>query len=135
MNLSILPRESWMLWSFNVNKRKSNMSDILEDQKIHYIVKDYRRMFNNFWALAESNQILRDTIKEKDKEILLLRARVNELKKEKPKEEILPKGKLKGILNDIEAITNSMQNRLQQIVNQAARISNSVEEFRELINV
>ena len=124
-----------MLWSFNVNNKRRSMSDILEDQKIHYIVKDYRRMFNNFWALAESNQILRDTIKEKDKEILLLRARVNELKKEKPKEEIFPKGKLKGILNDIESITNSMQNRLQQTVNQAARISNSVEEFRELINV
>ena len=111
------------------------MNDILEDQKIHYIVKDYRRMFNNFWALAESNQILRETIMEKDKEILLLRARVNKLKKEKPKEEQLPKGKLKGILNNIEFITSSMQSRLQQTVSQAARISNSVEEFRELINV
>ena len=92
-------------------------------------------MFNNFWALAESNQILRETIMEKDKEILLLRARVNKLKKEKPKEEQLPKGKLKGILNNIEFITSSMQSRLQQTVSQAARISNSVEEFRELINV
>ena len=111
------------------------MSDLLEDQKIHYIVKDYRRMFNNFWALAESNQVFRETIMEKDKEILLLRARVNELKKEKPKEEQLPKGKLKGILNDVESITNSMQAKLQQAVSQAARISNNVEEFRELINV
>jgi chromosome segregation ATPase len=112
-----------------------NMSDIIEDQKIHYIVKDYRRMFNNFWALAESNQVLRETIMEKDKEILLLRAKVNELKKERSKQEQLPKSKLKGILNDVESMAKSMQVKLQQAVSHAAMISNNVEEFRELINV
>jgi chromosome segregation ATPase len=111
------------------------MSDIIEDQKIHYIVKDYRRMFNNFWALAESNQVLRETIMEKDKEILLLRAKVNELKKERSKQEQLPKSKLKGILNDVESMAKSMQVKLQQAVSHAAMISNNVEEFRELINV
>ena len=110
------------------------MSDILDDQKLHYIVKDYRRMYNTFWSLKEINQELHNTINEKDKEILILRARVNELKNEHPKEQ-LPVGKLKGILNEIESLTNSMNNKLQQSVSQSQKISNNIEELRELIKV
>ena len=110
------------------------MSDLLEDQKIHYIVKDYRRMFNNYWALKTIIEEQEKALNEKDKEILLLRSRINELKQEHSKEE-LPKGKLKGILNEIESITNSMNAKLQQGVSQSTRISNDVEELRQLINV
>ena len=127
-------REFLILWSFNVNNSRSNMNDLLEDQKIHYIVKDYRRMFNNFWALKEKNKILCDTISEKDNEIMLLRAKVNELKKAKP-DEVIPKGRIKGLLNDLEAMTKSMTNRLDQQASQIAKINHSVQEFRELIKL
>ena len=110
------------------------MSDILEDQKIHYIVKDYRRMFNSYQALEFTIEEQVKALNEKDKEILKLRAQVNELKQEHPKE-IFPKGKLKGILNDIEALTNSMSAKFQQGVSQSTKISNNVEELRQLINV
>lgn len=110
------------------------MSDIIEDQKIHYIVKDYRRMFNNYQALKAVIEEQNNSLKNKDKEILVLRAKVNELKKEHPVEE-LPKGRLKGLLNEIESITNSLSAKLQQSASQAEKISNNVEEFRKLINV
>ena len=110
------------------------MSDLLEDQKIHYIVKDYRRMFNSYYTLKAIIEEQETALKNKDKEILLLRSRVNELKKEHP-EYTIPKGKLKGILNEIESLTNSMNAKLQQGVSQSARISNNVEELRQLINV
>lgn len=110
------------------------MSDILEDQKIHYIVKDYRRMYNAHWTLKSVIEELQKSLKEKDKEILILMARVNELKNEQPKEQ-LPTGKLKGILNEIEAITNSINNKLQQSVSQSQKISSNMEEFREILKV
>ena len=37
------------------------MSDIIEDQKIHYIVKDYRRMFNKYQALKAVIEEMLDT--------------------------------------------------------------------------
>lgn len=110
------------------------MSDLIEDQKIHYIVKDYRRMYNGYWTLKTIIEEQDKSLKEKDKEILLLRSKVNELKKANL-QDVLPKGKLKGILNDVEAITNSMNNKLQQSVSQTTKISNSIEEIRQLINV
>ena len=110
------------------------MSDILEDQKIHFIVKDYRRMFNSYQTLENIIKEQEKSLKEKDKEILILRSKVNELKNEHP--EYSPhKGKLKGILNEIEALSNSMNAKLQQGVIQSNKISNDVEELRQLINV
>lgn len=110
------------------------MSDLLEDQKIHYIVRDYRRMYNSYWTQKTIIEEQDKSLMEKDKEILILRAKVNELKKEHP-QDTMPKGKLKGILNEIETISNSMNARLSKNVSQASKISNNIEELRQLINV
>ena len=40
------------------------MSDIVEDSKVHWIVKDYRRMYEGFHALVEENKALRQEVKE-----------------------------------------------------------------------
>lgn len=109
------------------------MSDLLEDQKIFYIVKDYRRMFNNYWSLKATIDELTSTVNKKDKEILLLRARVNDLKNNVPK--IDTSGKLKGIMNEIESQTNSLAHKLLQSIEQLEKISNNVETVMESINV
>lgn len=102
------------------------MSDILDDQKLHYIVKDYRRMYNAFWSLKEINQVLHNTINEKDKEILILRARVNELKNA-PKEPEIPSGLKKKL--------GEMDNQVNSIISKANKIMENVEDIRILTKI
>lgn len=109
------------------------MSDLLEDQKIFYIVKDYRRMFNNYWSLKATIDELTSTVNEKDKEILLLRARVNDLKNNVPK--IDTSGKLKGIMNEVESQSNSVVFKLNSSIETLNKISKNVEALREIIKV
>lgn len=110
------------------------MSDILEDQKIHYIVKDYQRMFNGYHALKEQIQELNKTIYEKDKEIILLRSRVNELKKKKDVETLpLQTKAVKGKLSELETRNNSMYNTLDKLMSQAKKNSENIEEIKELL--
>jgi hypothetical protein len=106
------------------------MSDILDDQKLHFIVKDYRRMYNTFWSLKEINQVLHNTINEKDKEILILRARVNELKndlKNAPKEPEIPSGLKKKL--------GEMDNQINSIISKANKIMENVEDIRILTKI
>ena len=110
------------------------MSDLLEDQRIHYIVKDYRRMFNTWHYLKGVLEEKDKALKEKDKEILLLRSRVNELKNKAP-EAVISKNKLKGILNEVETITNSIKAKLSKGESQVDKISTNIEELRQLISV
>lgn len=109
------------------------MSDLLEDQKIFYIVKDYRRMFNNYWSLKATIDELTSTVNQKDKEILLLRARVNDLKNNVPK--IDTPGKLKGIMNEVESQSNSVVFKLNSSIETLNKISKNVEALREIIKV
>ena len=96
------------------------MSDILEDQKIHYIVKDYQRMYNAHWNLKAVIEELQKSLDAKDKEILSLRAKVNELKNNPP---INLKPKLA-----------EMENQLKSIVSRAGKVIDYVEEVRTLTN-
>jgi hypothetical protein len=109
------------------------MSDLLEDQKIFYIVKDYRRMFNNYWSLKATIDELTSTVNKKDKEILLLRARVNDSKNNVPK--IDTPGKLKGIMNEVESQSNSVVFKLNSSIETLNKISKNVKALREIIKV
>ena len=109
------------------------MSDILEDQKIHYIVKDYQRMFNGYHSLKEQIQELNKTIYEKDKEIILLRSRVNELKKKDVDALPLQTKAVKGKLSELETRNNSMYNTLDKLMSQAKKNSENIEEIKELL--
>ena len=110
------------------------MSDILEDQKIHYIVKDYRRMYDSYWDMTALIKQQQKALEQKDKEILVLRSKVDELKRTSLGCAVKP-SKLKGILNEMETISNSMNNRLLQVTEQTNKISRDVEELRGAINV
>ena len=112
------------------------MSDILEDQKIHYIVKDYQRMFNGYHALKDEIKELNKTIYEKDKEIILLRSRVNELKKKKDVETLpLQTKAVKGKLNEIDTRTDSLTKQMEKLIAQAQKNITNVEEIRNLLKV
>ena len=52
------------------------MSDILEDQRIHYIVKDYRRMVEMHDALVQACKDATKELEKKDKKILSLEAQL-----------------------------------------------------------
>jgi chromosome segregation ATPase len=110
------------------------MSDILEDQKIHFIVKDYRRMFEQHNTLVSMGKELQSELRKKNAEIIILRAKVNDLESQTSKPQ-KPSGKVKGILNDIETMTNSIAYKLKQATESLNKVSKSTEELRQLINV
>ena len=102
------------------------MNDIIEDQRIHYIVKDYRRMFNSFQSLIELNQELQKTIESKDKEISNLKAKVEDLNKSlSSKPEVPPRTR---------AILGEMENQLRSILSRAENAMERVDEMRILMN-
>lgn len=108
------------------------MSDLLEDQKIHFIVKDYRRMFNEYQTLKTVIEQQVDSLEKKDKEILSLRAKVNELQAVKPKKVT---GSIKGKLTELECKSRSIIEKLRKSIEQEEKNINDVEELRQLINV
>ena len=103
------------------------MNDILEDQRIHYIVKDYQRMYEGFHALVEENKDLRKQVEELKTKVYHLH---NELDK---KEKIEAKKKLDGIvkcmLNDSMCQVNSLHNKARQFIEQTERITKTIEEL------
>ena len=58
-----------------------NKSDLLEDQQIHYIVKDYQRMFNMHHQLVDACKEASEFIEKKNKQIEYLE---NKLSKSLP---------------------------------------------------
>lgn len=109
------------------------MSDLLEDQKIHYIVKDYRRMFETYWALYDIAKGLREKLDKRESEIAILKSSIEDLKKSIPSKSA--DNRLKGVMNEIESQTNSLTHKLQQSIEQIAKISNNIETVRKSINV
>lgn len=111
------------------------MSDLLEDQKIHYIVRDYQRMFNNYQSLSDTVTELKKTITEKDTEILRLRTAVNELKKKiaeaTPQK---PSGNIRCNLNNLEARTESFMKTMEKLMSFAQKNINDIEELRKILN-
>ena len=54
-----------------------NKSDLLEDQQIHYIVKDYRRMFDMHYKLVDACKEASKALDKRDKKIALLENKLN----------------------------------------------------------
>lgn len=106
------------------------MSDILEDQRIHYIVKDYRRMFNAYWFLIDGVKRLQAEILKRDKKILSLEAKVESLSKGSH----VP-GETKTKLLEIQCRSTSIIKRLQDSIDGINKNLKNVEEVRELINI
>lgn len=109
------------------------MSDLLEDQKIHYIVKDYRRMYNTYWLLKEAMQVYDSLLEKRDKEILSLKAKIEDLEKYGTLKG--NSGVMKSKLSELESRSSAILDKLQKAVEQIEKNMINVEELRQLINV
>lgn len=103
------------------------MSDILEDKQIHFIVKDYRRMYNGFHTLVEENKELRKQVETLEKKVVKLQSEVD--KKEKVEVKKILDGAAKCMLNDSLSQVNSLYNKAKQFIEQTERLSKRIEEL------
>ena len=110
------------------------MSDLLDNQKIHYIVKDYKRMFDGFHALVEENKELRSIIEKKDHEIATLEA----FKKQKIAKQVIVQekkldGDIKGLLNNSLCQINSLHAKASLLKEQTEKLTKTLVELDKLI--
>ena len=120
------------------------MSDLLQDQKIHYIVKDYRRMYNEHNALIEELKGLKDKaehkdnrirdlekqVEKRDKQILELERQVEVLNIQKP----VSVKQVNPILNTVEGQVSATINKLEKRIASLQQMALSLQEIKKLIN-
>ena len=105
------------------------MSDLLEDQKIHYIVKDYRRMYQNYWILKDIIQTQDKLLEKKEKRILSLEAKLAAVEDNQPK----ALKQIKGLVQDIEGRTSTAISYLQKEVTRLNKNLETIDRIREFI--
>ena len=98
------------------------MGDILEDQKIHCIVKDYKRMFEQHNTLIKACKEYQELLQKRDNRIRDLERQVENLKNQISPE---PPANLKKILGE-------MDNQLRSIVSRADKVIKNIEKARTL---
>ena len=115
------------------------MSDILEDQKIAYIVKDYKRMFDRYDAVVKRGKELEEAVKARDALIVELRGQINSQKNEianlKGIQNQNPDKRARGVLNQIECRANAVYNHLKKTCDSLEGITKDVDELRSYINL
>ena len=75
------------------------MSDILEDQRTYYIVKDYKRMFEQHNTLVKACKEYQELLQKRDNRIRDLERQVENLKNQVSPE---PPANLKKILGEMD---------------------------------
>lgn len=104
------------------------MSDIIEDQKIHYIVKDYQRMYNGFHALVDENKELKKKVDKYEKRIANLESELAKKQQAEAKNKKLD-GLVACLLSNSLAQVNALYNKAVQTEEQAERLSKGLEEL------
>ena len=108
------------------------MSDILEDQKIHLIVKDYKRMFDEHDQLVSIGKELQKELIAKDKELLRVRTELNNIKaKGLPDDK--PMKAIRGQLSELETRVNSTANNILNATKKLEGISENIKQLKELL--
>lgn len=108
------------------------MADILEDQRIHNIVKDYKRMYDEHNKLIEIGKQLQKELIAKDKQLTNARAELANIKA-KCLHEDKPIKAIKGQLGEIEARTNSVSNNILTATKRLEGIFDNIEQIKELL--
>ena len=106
------------------------MSDIVEDNKIHYIVKDYKRMYEGFHGLVDENKSLRKKVDDLYTLVEHLRSELDKKKVAEAKKK--PDVNVKGVLNKLNESMcqiNSLHNKATQFIEQTQRLSKNIEEL------
>lgn len=110
------------------------MSDLLEDQKIHYIVKDYRRMYNQHGELVKELKRLQDEAFHRENRIRDLERQVENLKNQiLPESPKLPK-EIKGLLNEVETTIDASMRKLEKRIAALTKASANIVAVKELLN-
>ena len=100
------------------------MSDILEDQTIHYIVKDYKRMAEQHDQLVAIGKEFQSQLIAKEKELANVKARLEEVKAELEK--------VKASRGETTAMTQkAVKNKLGEMESRAIGAFNKVEKMRD----
>ena len=108
------------------------MSDILEDQKIHLIVKDYRRMSEQHDKLVAIGKEFQAQLIAKEKELANVKAELNTIKaKKKPKDEIVQT--VLNKLSELESRTISVNENAAKLFQQTDNIIANIKEIRKLL--
>lgn len=112
------------------------MSDILEDQKIHYIVKDYRRMYNQHGELVKELKRLQDEALHKDNRIRDLERQVENLKNQTPPESPAPKilKDVKRLLSETQVTIDASMRKLEKRIAALTTASENIATVKELLN-
>jgi prefoldin subunit 5 len=112
------------------------MSDILEDQKIHYIVKDYRRMYNQHGELVKELKRLQDEVLHKDNRIRDLERQVENLKNQTPPEPPAPKipKDVKRLLSETQVTIDASMRKLEKRIAALTTASENIATVKELLN-
>ena len=106
------------------------MSDILEDQRIHNIVKDYKRMYDEHNKLIEIGKQLQKELIAKDKQLTNARAELANIKA-KGLTEDKPIKAIKGQLAEIEARANSVSNNILTATKRLEGIFDNIVQIKE----
>lgn len=109
------------------------MSDLLEDQKIHYIVKDYRRMVKMHDELVQACKDATKELEKKDKKILSLEAKLTKNEKASTNMAISNIRLIRDQLVSIQSRAQKSQQMLDDLI-EVLKLSNS-EEDTSNINV
>ena len=110
------------------------MSDILEDQKIHYIVKDYQRMFKQHDELIATIKDLKEQVRHRDNRIVNLERQVAILSKPMQAFSIPPKT-VKGYLNDMTSKSKSLIASFDKHIKTLNSIVGSLEHLKTSIDI
>ena len=108
------------------------MSDILTDQKIHLIVKDYRRMVEQHDKLVAIGKEFQNQLIAKEKELAKVKMELNDIKaKGLPKDK--PKKAIKIQLSEIESRATSAYNNADKLMNALNGIILNIKEIKQLL--
>lgn len=110
------------------------MSDIVEDSKIHFIVKDYKRMYDGFHALVEENKALKEMLEKKEQAIANLEAfKRQKITKSVVVQEKKLDGTIKGKLNEALCQVNSLNDKAKKIIEQSEKLMKTIKQLDEEI--
>jgi chromosome segregation ATPase len=109
------------------------MSDIIEDQKIHLIVKDYKRMYEQHEQLVAIGKELQANLIAKDKELLRVRTELNNIKaKGLPDDK--PLKAIKSQLSELESRVNSTANNISIATQRLLAVTENIKQIKQLLN-
>ena len=110
------------------------MSDILEDQRIHNIVKDYKRMYDQHDQLVAIGKQLQKELIAKDKELMRVRTELCNIKSNGvPGKETIKA--VKSQLSELETRVNSTANNILTVTQRLEGISENIKQIKELLKL